>query len=74
MSNPHRQPGDLLLARFLPDADAETREKAREFFQSLALLLVRVGEKVARMQLAEDSTDLARRPKIRPTPGESSHA
>ena len=45
-ATPPRQPGDGLLDRYLPDADEETRERAREAFREYALLLLRIGERL----------------------------
>ena len=40
------RPGDGLLDRYLPDADEETRERARETFREFAFFLLRVGERI----------------------------
>ena len=45
-----RRPGDLLLDRYFPDADEETRERAREAFRRYALLLYRLGTKIEEQQ------------------------
>lgn len=44
--NEDRQPGDLIIDRYLPDASPEKREEAREALRAHALLLVRIGERV----------------------------
>ena len=43
---PHR-PGDVLLDHYFPDADEETRERAREAFRDFAHFLLRIGERIA---------------------------
>lgn len=50
MTPPPKKPraGDFLLDRFLPDADTETRERAREAFRAIALHLIRMGLRIAR--------------------------
>lgn len=50
-----KRPGDLLLDRYFPDADEETRESARERFREFALLLVQIGERVNREQEFDSS-------------------
>ncbi len=45
-TKPPRRPGDGLLDKYLPDADEETRERARDAFRRYALLLVRLGTKI----------------------------
>jgi len=66
---PKRRPGDLILDRYLPDADEATRERAREVLRRYALHLIRIGERVAReMQVSVDSTELTRCPTIPPSP------
>ena len=44
--SPARRPGDLLLDRYLPDADEETRERAREAFRIYAMHLISIGERL----------------------------
>lgn len=63
MSSPReKRPGDLLLDHYLPGADQETRERAREAFRTHALLLIRIGERIeAEQQAAGDSPNLTRR-------------
>lgn len=57
-----RRPGDLILDRYLPDADEETREQARDVLRVHALLLIRIGERIeAEMAQAGDSPDSAGR-------------
>lgn len=46
MSNKERRPGDLFLDRYLPDADEETRELARERLREYVLHLISVGERI----------------------------
>ncbi len=41
-----RRPGDLLLNRYFPDADEETRERARKAFAEYGLLLARIGTNI----------------------------
>ena len=45
-NKPERRPGDLLLDRYFPHADKETRERAREAFRKYALLLYKIGKKL----------------------------
>jgi hypothetical protein len=47
MDNANRRPGDLILDRYLPDADEETRERARDALRQWALMLIRIGERVS---------------------------
>lgn len=64
-----RQPGDLLLDRYLPDADEARREEAREIFRQYTLHLIAIGERIRReQQAAGDSTDSDRRPTISASP------
>lgn len=59
------RPGDFLLNRYFPGADEATRERAREAFRAFALLLLRIGERIAIDEaLSPDSPELAGRPKI----------
>lgn len=66
MTSPKSErPGDLLLDRYLPGADEETRERAREAFRAHALLLIRIGERIeGEQQAAGDSPNPAGRPTI----------
>lgn len=68
MTSPRdKRPGDLLLDRYLPGADEETRERAREAFRSHALLLIRIGERIeAERQVARDSPNPVGRLTISP--------
>lgn len=75
MSLPHavrmdseRQPGDLIIDRYLPNADAQTREEARDVLRAHALLLVRIGERIMADVPGTDSPDLAGRRRIQPPP------
>ncbi len=43
-TNPRPRPGDYLLNRYFPDADPETRERARETFREFARVLEELGE------------------------------
>lgn len=47
----HR-PGDLILDRYLPNADLETREQARANLEALAKVIVRIGIRQMREQQA----------------------
>jgi len=61
MANPERQPGDLILDRFMPDAASEQREEARENLRRLARLILRVEKRLAaewREQQIRDSGPL----------------
>jgi len=42
-----RQPGDLILDRYMPNASDEEREVARENLRLLARLLVQKSERIA---------------------------
>ena len=46
MEPPKKRPGDVLLDRYLPDADEETRERARDAFRDFAFFLLRIGERL----------------------------
>jgi hypothetical protein len=60
-----RHPGDFLLDRFFPDADRETREAAREEFQSFLKTLLEVTTAIAERECAEpDSPKSDRRRRI----------
>ena len=52
MDDPIRPPGyragDDLLDRYLPDADKEARERARDAFREWAFLILRIGERLDR--------------------------
>lgn len=64
-----RQPGDLFLERYLPDADEATREEAREALRRYTLHLIAVGDRILRRRQAGlDSTDPDRRPTISTSP------
>ena len=47
---PNRKPGDALLDRYVPTADNEARERARDAFRAMALFIYRVGERLEREQ------------------------
>lgn len=75
MSVPHavrmdseRQPGDLIIDRYLPNADAQTREEARDVLRKHALLLVRIGERIMADIPDDDSPDSVGRRRIQPPP------
>ena len=57
MDSSQSKPGDLLLDRYFPDADHETRERAREAFSRYATILYRIGNKIDAECL--DSTNIA---------------
>jgi len=60
-----RRPGDLILDRYLPDANQEMREQARDVLRAHALLLIRIGDRIeAETAQAGDSPDSAGRPTI----------
>lgn len=42
-----KRPGDLILDRYLPRADDEQREQARDALRAHARLLMRIGERIA---------------------------
>ena len=44
---PERQPGDLIIDRYIPNATPEQREEAREALRKHALLLLRFAERAA---------------------------
>jgi hypothetical protein len=70
-----QKPGDVLLDRYFPKADPDTREQAREAFRAYAGHLVRIGERILHQEKqAADSTKSDRRPTIQPTPAESLQA
>jgi len=47
-----RRPGDLILERYLPDADDETRARARENLRIFAKALLRIAIRQTREELA----------------------
>ena len=54
-----KRAGDVLLDRYFPNADEETRERAREAFRDFAHFLLRIGERLEReAQDAAGSTEL----------------
>ena len=61
MDNPIRPPGyragDDLLDRYLPDADEETRERARDAFREWAFLILRIGERIEREEQAKRESE-----------------
>jgi len=59
-----RQPGDLILDRYLPDADDETRERAREVLRRYTLLLIRIGRDMRADLGTTDSSEQDWRPRI----------
>ena len=61
-SHRDKRPGDLLLDHYLPGADEETRERARDAFRAHTALLVRIGERIeAEREAARDSPNSAGR-------------
>ncbi|HUZ12291.1 MAG TPA: hypothetical protein VMU93_05530 [Caulobacteraceae bacterium] len=48
--------GDALVDRYFPDADDETRERAREAFRDFALFIFRMGERIVNERDAEASS------------------
>ena len=62
----NRRPGDLLLDRYFPDADEETRERAREAFAEFARAMEELADEMLAAQAA-DSRDLSEWSRIRPT-------
>jgi len=46
MDTPKRRPGNLILDRYLPDADDETRERARDALRQFAMVLLGIGERL----------------------------
>lgn len=64
--NEPRRPGDFILDRYLPNADAATRERAREAFLEFARLLEAIGEDIIAQQEA-DSRESEACGKIPPT-------
>ena len=54
----HKKPGDYLLDKYLPNANEETRERARDAFRDFAFLLLRIGDRLYALQeQPEDSPD-----------------
>lgn len=66
MSTPERRPGDLLLDRYFPHADHETRERARQAFLEYARVLEKLGESI--LARDRDSRESAECGRIPPTP------
>lgn len=48
MGQSQRQPGDVILDRYMPDASPEAREAARENLRALVRVLLRVDDRLAR--------------------------
>ena len=44
---PHRQPGDLILDRYMPHATTEEREAARENLRAFAAVVVGIAKRLA---------------------------
>ena len=63
---PFRRPGDLLLDRYFPDDDIETRERAREAFREFAGILEAFGEAI--WLAASDSRESPTRDNIESSP------
>jgi hypothetical protein len=63
--DPTRRPGDLLIDHFFPDADEQTRERARDMLRAWAAFLIRMGDRLVPSEdRQEDSPELPRRPTI----------
>jgi hypothetical protein len=52
MDKPKRRPGDLIIDRYLPGADEDIRERARDALRAWARVRARIGERIC----AEQST------------------
>lgn len=64
-----RQPGDLIIDRYLPNADTVARAKAREDLRTFAQALLRIAMRRATEELyADDSRESTGRRKITPAP------
>jgi hypothetical protein len=48
-----RKPGDIILDRYMPDADEAEREQARENLRRFAKALLRIAMRQTRAELAE---------------------
>ncbi len=44
---PHRQPGDLILDRYMPHATVQEREAARENLRAFAVVVVGIAKRLA---------------------------
>jgi len=56
---PHRQPGDLILDRYMPRATAEEREAARENLRAFAVVVVGIAKRLA-LEEQEQAIDVQR--------------
>lgn len=64
-----RRPGDHMLDRYLPNADDETRERAREAFREYARVLEDFGRRIAaRKRDSHESKLYDRIPSLKPPP------
>lgn len=61
MTDMPRRPGDLILDRYLPDADEATRERAREVLRGYALFLIAIGERIESEALSDSPEPAGRR-------------
>lgn len=50
-----RRPGDLILDRYMPHASEEAREEARDRLRRLALLFIKIGDRLEREGRERDS-------------------
>jgi hypothetical protein len=65
LPDPNRRPGDLIIDHYLPEADEETREVAREMLRAWAIFLIRLGERIEPERMPRsDSEESLRRPTI----------
>lgn len=64
---PKHRPGDLLLNRYLKDADDEARERARDAFTEFARIMEELADEMLALA-ASDSRDLDECGTIPPTP------
>ena len=49
--NPKRQPGDIILDRYMPDATPEEQDDARENLYAFAAVILRICERVHRERM-----------------------
>lgn len=74
MDSAPRRPGDLLLDRYLPDADEEMREQARREFRAWAHFLIRIGDRLAAEGQDSPNTDRRRTIEGAPDGASSNHS
>lgn len=66
---PNRRPGDLLLDRYFPNADAETRKRALEAFVEYVRVLEDLGRRIAaRKRDSHESKTCDTIPSLNPSP------